>query len=165
MTKPNQSETIAELQAAITGIQKRFAGQTLTLGAVPYTVAALVALFQSLITAMTEAAAAKVAAHDAVANVTSLEAKVMPVYSDLLAYVASTLGRSAAVLADFGPVPQARKVPDAATKAAAAQKRKATIAANAAKALAKATAEAGSASAPATPAASGTSAAPAKATS
>jgi hypothetical protein len=153
MTKPNQSETIVELQAAITGIQKRFAGQTLTLGATSYTVAALVALFQSLITAMAEAAAAKVAAHDAVAKVTSLEAQVMPVYSDLHAYVASTLGRSAAVLADFGPVPKARKVPDAATKAAALQKRKATRAANAAKALAKATAEAGSASTPATPAA------------
>ena len=130
-------------------MQKRFAGQTLMLGGVPYTVVALVALFQSLITAMAQAAAAKVAAKDAVANVKSLTAQVMPVHADLLAYVASTLGRSAAVTADFGPVPKARKVPTPAAKAAAAAKAKATRAANAAKAAAAATAKAGTSPSPA----------------
>jgi hypothetical protein len=70
----------------------------------------------------------------------ALTAKAMPVHADLIAYVASTLGRSAAVTADFGAVPKARKVPDAATKAAAVQKRKATRAVTLAKQSAKAAA-------------------------
>jgi hypothetical protein len=157
ISQPTHSQTIADLQTAITGIQKRFAGQSLTLGGVPYTVVALAALFQSLVNAITQAAAAKVAAKDAVANVASLTAQVMPVHADLLSYVASTLGRSAAVAADFGPVPKARKVPTPAEKAAAAQKAKVTRAANAAKRASSATAAAGT-SAPATPATGGTGA-------
>ena len=120
---------------------------------------ALAALLQSLVNAITQAAAAKVAAKDAVANVASLTAQVMPVHADLLSYVASTLGRSAAVTADFGPVPKARKVPTPAEKAAAAAKGKVTKAANAEKAAAAATAKVGT-SAPATPATSGASATP-----
>ena len=86
-------------------------------------------LFQSLIDALTAAVAAKAERVEAVANVRSLEPQVMKVHADLIHYVEVTSGSSPTVLADFGKQPKARKVPTAAEKAAAVQKREATRAA------------------------------------
>ena len=127
MSKQAQNTTIAELQAAIAGVQKRFPNQQqFMLGGKTFTMTQLVALFQSLIDAMKAAVAARAARAKAVADVKALTAAVMPVHTDLIAYVVAQFGRDPTVLADFGEHPKGRKTPTAAEKAAAVQKREAT---------------------------------------
>jgi hypothetical protein len=163
MSKQAQNTTIAELQAAIAGVQKRFPNQQFTLGGKAFTTAQLVALFQSLIDVMKAAVAASAARSKAVADVKSLKATVMPVHADLLAFVEATLGRDPTVLADFGEQPKARKTPTAAEKAAAVQKREATRVARHTSGPVQKKAVKGTETTPAQPSASSATATPNKA--
>ena len=129
MSKQSQNTVITALKQSIAGVQKRFPGGSLPLAGTTFTTAQLVVLFQSLIDAITAVVAVKAARAEAVVTVRSLEPKVMKVHADLIAYVEATSGPSPTVLADFGKQPKARKVPTAAEKAAAVQKREATRAA------------------------------------
>ncbi len=163
MSKQAQNTTIAELQAAIAGVQKRFPNQQFMLDGKAFTTSQLVALFQSLIDAMKAALAASAARTKAVADVRELEAQVMPVHADLLAFAKLTLGSDPTVLADFGERTKARRTPTAAQKAAAVQKREATRAAKQAPGPVQTEAVKGTETTPAQPSTSGSAATPIKA--
>ena len=129
MSKQNQNTTVTALSQSIAGVQKHFPSGNLLIGGKAFTTAEWVGLFQSLIDAITASTAAKASRVKAVANVRSLETTVLPVHRDLIDFVEASLGRDPTLLADFGEQPVARKVPTAAEKAAAVQKREATRAA------------------------------------
>jgi hypothetical protein len=127
----------------------------LLIGGKAFTTAQLVALFQSLIDAITASTAAKAVRVKAVANVRSLETTVLPVHRDLIDFVEASLGRDPTLLADFGEQPVARKTPSAADKAAAVLKREATRAARHTAGPVQKKAVKGTATPPAQPSASG----------
>jgi hypothetical protein len=125
-TKPSKATILARVQAFITGLQKHFPNGSFTFGNVPYTTAALVALFTSLANAIVAADAAKASAKQAVAAMRAVRVKVGPVMQDLQRFLLVTLHSADGILADFGIQPQAAKTKTSGEKAAAAAKAKST---------------------------------------
>jgi hypothetical protein len=118
---------LAQLEAIILGLQKHFPSGQFTLGNVAYTTAALVQLFQGLVTAIKGVNAAQVSAKEAVAGMRTEKAKVGPVLLALKRNLQSSFGTASTTLADFGLEPtKARAQETVEDKAAAAAKRKAT---------------------------------------
>ena len=126
-SKQTKAATLAQLQALITGLQKRFPNGSFTLGNTAYTTAALAQLFQGLIDAINKVNAAQASAKVAVAAMASTRANVGPVLLALKSNLLTTYGTDAETLGDFGLEP--RKAPAPRTteqKTAAAAKMRAT---------------------------------------
>ncbi|HEY3817061.1 MAG TPA: hypothetical protein VGL81_07820 [Polyangiaceae bacterium] len=118
------------MQSMIDGLQKNSPNGQFTLGGTTFTTASLVALFQSVITAMANVTAAQASATDAVAAMNGVVAKAEPVFRSLKSNLLNTNGAATSTLANFGlEPPQARTPQTSAEKTAAVEKAKATRAA------------------------------------
>jgi hypothetical protein len=115
------------MQALIAGLQKHYPSGQFTFGNVAYTTAALVTLFQSVITAITNVNAAQASAKDAVASMNGAIATMGPVFLALKNNLQNTYGTTSTTLADFGLEPEKARTPlTVEEKAAAKAKAKAT---------------------------------------
>jgi hypothetical protein len=118
---------LAQMQAVIAGLQKHFPNGQFTFGNTAYTTAALVTLFQSVITALTQLNAAQASAKDAVTALTGVTATMGPVFLSLKRNLQNTYGTTSTTLADFGLQPQKARTPlTVEQKAAAKAKAEAT---------------------------------------
>jgi hypothetical protein len=125
--KQTRAKTLAQVQAFIAGIQKRFPTATLTIGNTSFAAPALVGLFQSLIDAMAKQAAARVAAKDALTALRVVQLQVDPVIQGFKELLVATFGSATEPLADFGLAPRKVRAPlSVEQKAAAKARRKAT---------------------------------------
>jgi ABC-type transporter Mla subunit MlaD len=118
---------LAAVHALIAGTEKHFPNGSFTLGNTAYTTASLVALLQSVATALTALNTAQVAAKHALTTFHGALAQVDPVIQIYVRYLQATFDNTAPTLADFGLEP--RKVPAPLTveeKAAAKAKAAAT---------------------------------------
>jgi hypothetical protein len=122
-----KAQALARLQALVAGTQKHYPTSTLTFGNTTTTSTALIALFQSVISAMQTLDAAQASAKDAMAALRTTETTVEPVMRAYQSYLLATYGTATQTLADFGLEP--RKAPKPLTseqKAAKAAKALAT---------------------------------------
>jgi hypothetical protein len=125
--KTNRDKIINRNRQAIAGIRKHFAAAaTIPLGGKPTAPNDAVAVLQAAIDAVDRAAAAQQALHTAVTAQHAAIAASKVLLIDLRSVVESQLGRTDAVLADFGMTRPKRQVPTEQTKAAAVVKRVAT---------------------------------------
>jgi len=107
--------------------QKHFPTGQLTVGNVAYAVASLIALFESLIAAMSKQTAAQVSAKDAMAELRVVQSQVDPVVQGYKELLVAMFGQSSQTLADFGLGPRKKPAPlTVEQKAAKAAKAKAT---------------------------------------
>jgi hypothetical protein len=123
----SKATVLAAVQALIAGTEKHFPNGSFTLGNTAYTTASLVALLQSVATALTALNTAQVAAKHALTTFQGALAQVDPVIQIYVRYLQATFANTALILADFGLEP--RKVPAPLTveqKAAAKAKAAAT---------------------------------------
>jgi len=109
--KPSKAKVLALLQAFIAGTQKHFPTGQLTVGNVVYAVASLIALFESLIAAMSKHAAAKVSAKDALVELRAVQVQVDPVVQGYKELLVAMFGQSSQTLADFGLGPRKKPAP------------------------------------------------------
>jgi ABC-type transporter Mla subunit MlaD len=126
-TSKSKATVLAAVQALIAGTQKHFPNGSFTLGNTAYTTSSLVALLQSVATALTALNTAQVAAKHALSTSQGVLAQVDPVIQIYVHFLQATFANTAPTLADFGLEP--RKVPTPLTseeKAASAAKAKAT---------------------------------------
>ena len=129
-SSPSKADIVAEVQALIAGTGKHFANATVAFGNTTFTAASLVQLLQSLVTAITDANAAQLAATDAVATKSVVMAKVIPVVQGYRRFIRATFASASQTLADFGLEPPKARAPlSVEEKAAAAAKMRATRAA------------------------------------
>jgi hypothetical protein len=122
-----QAETLAQLQALISGLQKQLPSGSFTLVSTAYTTAALVTALQGSVTALTAVTAAHAALKVTLAAWDAEDAKMGPVILALRRILQSMYADAPDTLAVFGL--EARKVPaprTAAEKAASAAKAAAT---------------------------------------
>jgi hypothetical protein len=122
-----QAETLAQLQALISGLQKQLPSGSFTLVSTAYTTPALVTALQGSITTLTALTAAHAALKVALAAWDAEDAKMGPVVLALRRTLQSMYANAPDTLLGFGLEP--RKVPaprTAAQKAASAAKAKAT---------------------------------------
>jgi hypothetical protein len=131
VTKNHRKDTIINrLRLAIAGIQKHFAGTpTLVLDGKTVPTANVLTTLTGATTAIDGATTAEKAFHDAVAAQDAAVAAALALLVDLKTLVVNQFGKKAAATVDFGFAPGTRKTPDAATKAAAVEKRASTRAA------------------------------------
>ncbi|HEY8040789.1 MAG TPA: hypothetical protein VIF15_13380 [Polyangiaceae bacterium] len=128
--KPSKATALADTQALVSGLQKRFPNGQFTLGNVAFTTASLVQLLQGLADAMTAQTTAQKAARDALTALRDRKATVDPVIQDLRDLLIATFGSASQTLADFGLAPRKVRAPmtieqKAAAKAKAEATRKA----------------------------------------
>ena len=119
--KPTRAQILAGLLALIAGTQKHFPTGSLTVGNVVFTPAALIALLQSLIDALTKRGAAVVSARDSLVQLRAVQVQVDPViqgYRDLLV---AMFGQAGQPLADFGLAPHKARAPLSVEQKAAAK--------------------------------------------
>ena len=127
IAKPTRSD---RNRTMIAGMQKHLSGTpTIILDGQPFTLAAAIKSLQDEIDAAGETLVAEGAFHKAVAAEQATVTVGEPVYRALKAFVLNQYKGQADVLGDFGVTVVVRRVPTAATKAAAAAKAKATRAA------------------------------------
>jgi hypothetical protein len=114
----------------IAGVQKHYGpNDTVLVDGVPTKQTEVVAKLQAPITASDATATAEAAFHTAVANEDAATTAADTTYQGLKSYFLSIYATTSEVLADYGVSIVVPKPPSAATKAAAAAKRKATLAA------------------------------------
>ena len=126
----NQAETLAQLQALISGLQKQLPSGQFTLVSTAYTTATLVTALQGTVATLTAVTAAHAALKVALAAYDTEDAKMGPVILALRRILQSMYADAPDTLALFGL--EARKVPAPRTveeKAIAAAKARATRAA------------------------------------
>jgi hypothetical protein len=126
-SKESKAVALAHVQALILGLLKHLAGQSFTIGTVPFTTATLAQLLQELADAFAQLNEARAAAKDALAKLEATKARVGPVMQGFARIVVAMFTGDTATLADFGL--RARKVPPPKTveqMAAAKAKAKAT---------------------------------------
>ncbi|HEY1697774.1 MAG TPA: hypothetical protein VGG39_36690 [Polyangiaceae bacterium] len=131
-TTPNatRAQTLAALQALVTGLQKQFPNGTFTLESTQFSTQDLVTLIQGVIDALNALIAAESASKVALTNAQGKVAKASPTISALRRNLFSMFGNAPPTLAIFGLQPPKAKVPRTTQqKAAAAAKAKATRAA------------------------------------
>jgi hypothetical protein len=125
-----QADTLAQLQALISGLQKQLPSGTFTLVSTAYTTPTLVTALQGTLTTLTALTAAHAALKVAAAAYAAEGAKMGPVILGLIQTLQAMYANAPDTLAVFGLEP--RKVPaprTAAQKAASAAKAEATRAA------------------------------------
>lgn len=126
----NRDTIINRIRLAIAGIQKYYAGsQTLVLDGQTVPTATVLATLTGATSAIDGATTAEKAFHDAVAAQNAAVAAAVALLANLKVLVTNQYGKKGTATADFGFAPGTRKTPDAATKAAAVEKRAATRAA------------------------------------
>ena len=127
MSKANQAQTLALLQALISGLQKHYPNGQFTFGNVVYTTVSLVTLFQGLIDAINKVNTAQASARDFVSAMIATEATVGPVFTLLRRNLRDSLGTTSQTLLDYGLTPAKARTPLTAEQLAAAKaKAKAT---------------------------------------
>jgi hypothetical protein len=130
MPNQNKDTTLNRIRLAIAGVQKHLASTpTVVLDGVSTPIANVLATLNGATTAIDGATTAEKAFHDAVAAQNAAVAAAVALLTDLKVLVTNQFGEKGAATADFGFAPATRKEPDAATKAAAVEKRAATRAA------------------------------------
>jgi hypothetical protein len=123
-TKADRSDRNRE---ALAGIRKHYASApTMVLDGVTYAQTDIEKALQGSIDAADATTAATALFHKTVDAEQTANASADAVYGGLKTFVTSQFKTSPDVMADFGFTPPSRQVPDAATKAAAAEKRSAT---------------------------------------
>jgi len=114
----------------IAGLEKNYsAKQTVLVDGVATPQPQVIAVLQASNDAADATAAAEAAYHKAVADEAAAEVAADATYTFLRSYFLLLNKKTPEVLPDYGLEPVVRQVPTAATKAAAAAKRKATVAA------------------------------------
>jgi hypothetical protein len=127
MKNKSKTKILNALRLGMAGVEKHFAQTpTIVLDGVSTTPKALTATFQGAIDAISKAAAAEQAFHDAVDVQSTAVASAETDLAALHSLVKSQLGTTAAILGDFGFTETKRQVPTEAKKAAAVVKRAAT---------------------------------------
>jgi len=127
LNKPTRSDRNRQ---AIAGVKKHYANvPSLVIDGVSYTPAEVEKVLQDSIDAADATAAAAAVFHKAVAAERAANAKGDAVYRGLRSFLINQYKTSPDTLADFGITLPTRQVPDAATVAAAVDKRAATRAA------------------------------------
>jgi hypothetical protein len=130
MSNRNKDTIINRIRLAIAGIQKHFASTpTLVLDGVATPTANVLAILNGATTAIDDATTAEKAFHDAVAAQHAAVVSAEALLANLKVLVTNQFGKKGAATADFGFAAATRKTPDAATAAAAVEKRAATRAA------------------------------------
>ncbi len=126
----NKDAIINRIRLAIAGIQKYLSGSSaLVLDGKSVPTATVLATLTGATTAVDGATTAEKAFHDAVAAQDAAVAAALALLVDLKTLVVNQFGQKGAATADFGFAQATRRTPDAATKAAAVEKRAATRAA------------------------------------
>jgi hypothetical protein len=114
----------------IAGLEKNYtAKQTVLVDGVATLQPQVIAVLQASNDAQSATAVAEAAYHKAVADEAAAEAAADATYLSLKGYFLLVNKKTPEVLADYGLEPVVKQVPTAATKAAAAKKRAATVAA------------------------------------
>jgi len=127
MNKAKKADRNRQMAA---GVQKHYGpNDTILVDGVPTKQPDIVAKLTAPIAASDVTTANEAAFHKAVADEAAANAAADATYQGLKSYFLSIYASSTATLADYGLLAPVKQVPSAATKAAAAVKRKATIAA------------------------------------
>jgi len=127
MDKKNKETIINRIRLAIAGLQKHFAGaKTIVLDGTPTKPNDAIATLEAAITSIDDATTAETAFHGAVATQNAAIASATATLANVKTLAVFTFGKKGAALADFGMAPATRKIPDAATKALAVERRAAT---------------------------------------
>ena len=130
MNKLNKVNRISRNRLMIAGLEKNYtATQTVLVGGVATLQPLVIAVLQASSDTADVTAAAEAAYHKAVANEAAANAAADAAYLSLKDYFLIVNKKTPEVLASYGVEPVVKQVPTAATKAAAAAKRKATLAA------------------------------------
>lgn len=130
MTKANKVTRIDRNRLMIAGLQKNYtATQTVPVGGVATLQPLVIAVLKASSDTADATAAAEAAYHKAVADEAAANEAADATYLSLKDYYLIVNQKTPQVLADYGLQPVVKQVPTAATKAAAAAKRKATLAA------------------------------------
>jgi hypothetical protein len=133
MSKANQAQTLALLQALISGLQKQLPNGSFTLSSTAYTTATLVQAMQAMIAALAAVTAAHAGTKVAVAAWTAQGASTGPVILALTRTLQTMYSNAPDTLALFGLKPRKAPAPRtsqqlaaAAAKAAATRKARGT---------------------------------------
>ena len=126
-TKKSKAETLVQLQALVTGLQKELPNGTFTLMSTVFTTATLLPVLQGLIAAMTAVNTAKSGTKAALVDLAAEEAKAVPIFRALTRTLKTMFANSPDTLAVFALEPaKVRPTPTAAERAASVAKAKAT---------------------------------------
>lgn len=123
----NKVTTAEKYRAMITGVQTNVgAKETIPVDGVQTSKTDIVNALQGFIDAAANVATAKAAYEEAIAAQNAAAATANTTYLDVKTYAQATYKKQASVLGTFGLAEPTRKKPDAATMAAAVEKREAT---------------------------------------
>jgi hypothetical protein len=126
----NKADRSDRNRKGLAGLRKHYASApTMVLDGVSYTLADIEKALQGSIDSADATSAANALFHKTVDAEQTANASADAVYAGLKTFVTTQFRTSPDVLADFGFTPPSRQVPDAATMAAAVEKRNATRAA------------------------------------